>query len=302
MPTNTDRLLAIWSDLDRCEGCKDHRFANADAPRPGRPFQAPKTRPVLFMGEAPPPPGGLWKCRNGDNLRVRLFPSLPQWPADLDLDSAEALEHFIDLGYFFVQAMKWPLQHSSYGQLRREPQRLAFGHAVEAHLDEEVELLEPRAIVALGDAAWQACNVLTQRHGGVPSDLGVAEARGKHHQFLFAQGDAIPFHVTFLPGTTNERFTRGISGVIREDVGVFLECISGEWLCERAARKFWPFDLTAARGGRKGMTRSKALTPEDKDVLRRLKWARLWPPPPGRSWAEVLEELHRREHEGRLGT
>lgn len=225
-------LAEVWADVDRCEGCRDASFAKPDDPSPARPDRPPPTHPILFLGEAPPGPGGFWQPGNGDAVRRLLLPSLPEWPQALDWDSCEATTWFVDAGYFFVHTMKWPLLHHSYGRLTPRSKRLAVSHAVEAHLGSEVELMAPSAIVALGAGAWDGCRLLASRYGGAPlGDLRITAARLAHHSLHLPKGRDISLHTTFLPGDINERLG-GRGDTTRKDVVVFLDCIGGVSDCQ----------------------------------------------------------------------
>ena len=156
-----DELFRLWGQLDSCDPCRDVDYAKLESEPPGRPFLPPKDAALLFIGEAPPSSGGFWKCGNGDELRLRLLPLLPEWP-DLDPDTGAALEWFVEAGYFFIQAMKWPLKDSySY---QSASSRRALQHATACHLGEEIQLINPRGIVALGRAAWDGCSILSEKH------------------------------------------------------------------------------------------------------------------------------------------
>lgn len=281
-----DELVRLWNQLDLCDPCRHVDYAKPESKPPGRPFLPPKDAPLLFIGEAPPSSGGFWKCGNGDGLRSRLLPLLPAWP-NLDPDTEAALEWFVEAGYFFVQAMKWPLK-DSYNQ--SAPSSRALQHATACHLGDEIQLINPRGIVALGGAAWDACSMLSEKHGLVlPDRVGVDGARLRHHEFRLAPERHVPFHVTRLPGKRNDGF--GWARAILGDVDVFLGCDPKIKGCERAYREPAPPGRSHRTGKRDGRAEDKAA----REMLRRLKKANLWPPPSGQSFDEVVAELEHRE-------
>lgn len=279
-------LARVWADLDQCRGCRDPRFADSAAAAPAHPFRSPRPTPVLFLGEAPPKTGGFWRPRNSDAVRRLLLPILPAWPKRLDWDSQEAIDWFVDEGFFFVQAMKWTLAHQSYAKLTTRQKCLAVEHAVESHLISEIELMQPRAILALGMAAWDACLILVERYGQPAlSESRFARARLRHHVLRLRKQDEVPLHVTFLPGRINEKIARRIEAMT-DDVGVFLRCIDGSD-CEEGERKA-PSPAPRAR-------RSTVSKAEFGEWKKRLKAVGLW----GR-WGDMAptdfaEELARRE-------
>ena len=176
-----DELVRLWNQLDLCDPCRHVDYAKPESKPPGRPFLHPKDGALLFIGEAPPSSDGFWKCGNRDELRSRLLPHLPGWPS-LDPDTEAGLQWFVEAEYFFVQAMKWPLR-DSYNQ-QAAASRQALQHATACHLDAEINLMNPRGIVALGAAAWDACSILSEKYGLVLADrLGVDGARLQHHEF-----------------------------------------------------------------------------------------------------------------------
>jgi|GEM_PF-3780919 uracil-DNA glycosylase len=111
--------------------------------------------------------------------------------------------------------MKWPLATSYNAQSRAS--RLALQHALTSHLENEIEVMGPRHIVALGGAAWDACAELSGKHGRPLSErLGVDRDRLRHHTFRMATDQEVPLQVTRLPGRQNERF--GWAKVIEIDI------------------------------------------------------------------------------------
>lgn len=229
----SEALFRLWHELDSCDACRDEAYALPTVATPGRPHVAPRESCVLFVGEAPPRDGGFWTPGNGDGLRERLLPLLPGWADELDWDSIDGLNWFVDSGYFFVQAMKWPLKQSY--SLQDQASARALEHALASHLEAELALIDPRCIVALGGAAWDACTALSERHGlRLVEPLRVDKGRTRHHVFMPAKGRSLPLHVTRLPGKQNHRFKW--SPVIRHDIEVFLSCGSHTIACELTQR------------------------------------------------------------------
>jgi len=276
VPADQDELLCVWSELDRCQRCRDQAYALPDAPSPGRPFLAPRDECILFIGEAPPRGGGFWKPGNSDELRERLLTMLPEWPYGLERHSVAALERFVDAGYFFVQAMKWPLRASYNSQ--RTTSRVALQHALASHLENEIEAINPKGIIALGAAAMEACTALSKKHGlHTATRAGVDAERLHHHVFRMGSGRDVPLHTTRLPGRQNDRFKW--ASIIAHDLKVFGVCLKAP--------------PTAGRGRSKADRNREAHFA--REALRRLKAAGLWPPPEGRPFEEIMVELERRE-------
>ena len=201
----------------------------------------------------------------------------------MDCDSAGAVEWFVGARYFFVQAMKWPLKDSYNAQVSASQR--ALDHSLCSHLEDEIELIKPASIVALGGAAWEACAALSKKHGlPLAGRQGVDTDRLAHHVFRMATGREIPLHATRLPGKQNHRF--GWTPVIAHDIGVFLNCDRGPRDCEKVERQVAPSRRSRAQLN---------LDREDRELLRRLKEAALWPLPETMSLEEVMAELDRRE-------
>jgi uracil-DNA glycosylase len=292
-----DALFRLWTDLDRCDGCRDRRFADADAPHPARPFRLPPEAPILFIGEAPPKTGGFWKPRNGDAVRRLLLPTLPTWPDAIDWDSQEAIDWFVDAGFFFIQTMKWPLIRQSYLKLTTRQKCLAVDHAVGAHLGREIELIEPGAIIALGAAALDGCLLLAERCGGPPLDPSrVTRARLRHHGLRSPSGRIVPLHTTFLPGKINESVPQRLDA-IREDVGVFLRCIADGDHCEGVGRRSLTMPEKPNREGTV-VEGDEGFREWRRDISRRMKAVGLRPLPQGMTFEEAMLELERREGAG----
>ena len=220
------------SNLDQCKGCRDPQFEKPKALTPARPFRVPSENSILFIGEAPPDEGGFWKSQNDDAIRRLWFPCLQNTHlAALNPDSEEAMDLFVALSFFFVQAMKWPLK-KSYDKLTLSSRRLAVEHAVNEHLEDELGMINPRAIIALGNGAWHACSLLAEKNKStVLKRSGAEKLRGHHYELKMAHRQ-IPLHVTFLPGVMNERFSRDRIDAIRTDIPIYLDCIEKGGGCD----------------------------------------------------------------------
>ena len=158
------RYRQLYADMDDCQICRTAAISELDVPNPGRPFIRPQDSTVLFIGEAPPFTGGFWKLGNQDFVRyVLLSLLLDEFSlSQTDLHSEKALNAFVDRGFYFVQAIKWPLrQGTSYKSLKARERKSLIRHTAESHLQSELALIRPDAIVCLGSAAWDACASLT---------------------------------------------------------------------------------------------------------------------------------------------
>ena len=152
--------------------------------------------------------------------------------AALDPDSKDAIDLFVDSGFFFVQAMKWPMK--SYNKLKPILSRLAVEHAFIAHLDEEIHMINPQAIIALGNGAWHACSLLAQKYKSTALRcLGVEKLRGQHY-VLNMKDHQIPLHVTFLPGMLNEKFSPNRILFLQSDIPRFIDCLEKGASCAMA--------------------------------------------------------------------
>src|SRR5262249_34325864 len=111
--------------------------------------------------------------------------------------SAAALQAFLSQGFFLLQTLKWPLADGRRGVFGLTPavrERL-LRHTARAHLRRELALCAPQHIVALGNAAWQACTMLSER----PLPLrGVGALRSGDYQLWLSSGP-LPLNVTYLP-------------------------------------------------------------------------------------------------------
>ncbi len=197
----------LWSTfqegLNQCYGCRDKRFAKPTSPIPSRPFRMPSQNCVLFIGEAPPKNGGFWKPDNDDAVRRLLFPCLKLSRLDaIDSNSVQAINTFVDEGFFFVQAIKWPLI-KSYNKLSPVTSRAAIEHSFLTHLEAEINMINPRGIIALGNGAWHACRLFSSRQENHHLDRnGIEKIRCKHHN-VSVMTHQIPLHVTYLPGSAH---------------------------------------------------------------------------------------------------
>ncbi len=183
--------------------------------------------------------------------------------------------------------MKWTLAHQSYVRLTTRQKCSAVDHAVQAHLLREIELSQPRAIIALGTGAWNSCLLLAERYGQPPlGESRVAAARLRHHDLRRSNEAELPLHVTFLPGRINESDPDRMAA-IADDVGVFVRCLEAGCGCEAAERRAVTPRTTGRAAGEADEFRDWS--------SRRLRAVGLWPRPPGLTMEQVAQELERRE-------
>jgi uracil-DNA glycosylase len=159
-----------WGELQRgIDTCPDcHRlgvglFLSVDAP----PIRPPEPRAVklLFISEAPPITGGFWvRPPRPDDLRDQLLRILAQQGLQLRSSVSEGcLEDFCAQGLFLIQAVKWPLRESARNL--RPTERGLIEHGVRAHLEGELQRIQPTTIVPLGRVACYASGQMFASHG-----------------------------------------------------------------------------------------------------------------------------------------
>lgn len=224
--------------MDICKQCHVSQFADSNSIAPGRPYLRPRENPILFIGEAPPSQGGFWRLGNQDFVRNRVIGSVlnTSRKTQLDFDSEDAIRYFVGAGFYFVQALKWPFKKGvSYKSLPRALAHLAIEHSVKAHLERELVLIQPIAVICLGAAAWDSCSLLPGNDFKPLRSGDLKFHRLKHHKLILAHG-TIAMHLTYLP----VKRSKGRTEVMQADVPVFLECITNDASCEVANRVRFP--------------------------------------------------------------
>ncbi len=95
-------------------------------------------------------------------------------------------------------------------------------HAASAHLRGELSAIAPRAILAMGNAALQACRAISERPDSISAGK-VAEVRTSngHAASVVLQGQPIPLEATFLPVSENMR-KPARRDLIEQDIAAFL--------------------------------------------------------------------------------
>lgn len=117
-------------------------------------------------------------------------------------NTAQVLAAFMERGYFLLQALKWPLK-KSFNHFGPAQQRRLVEHSASAHLRSEVHALKPRAILAMGKAAWMSC-LFISGNTYPPADLGF-ESSLNQERTITLEGQVIPWLATYLPVDQNLR-------------------------------------------------------------------------------------------------
>lgn len=170
--------------------------------------------------------GGFWRTNGDDDLRSQLVFILRRLGGCLDESSGDVMTNFLAAGLFLLQALKWPLakrdrkKRPSFGQLGSAQRTRLISHANESHLLPELMLLRPRAILAMGNAAWQACVEFIPGDGARLRKLGIRDVRGQCFEARLGS-TSVPLGATLLPVDQNMRIGTNAS-LIRQDVEAFL--------------------------------------------------------------------------------
>lgn len=118
----------------------------------------PRRKAILFISEAPPPGGGFWTNARPDDLREKLLRLLKLSSSGED----RGLTAFCSAGYYLLQSFPRPLKSSIAG-IRYEDLKFLLEHPVKTHLYQQIEFLQPSAILALGRPASTAVSLLWPR-------------------------------------------------------------------------------------------------------------------------------------------
>ena len=98
-------------------------------------------------------------------------------------------------GYFLLQSLKWPLV-KTFNHLGPRQQRRLIEHSARAHVGPEVETLRPKAILAMGKAAWLSCRVLSgqsNNDAGAPFEQDLGEIH-----LITVNGEQTKWMTTYL--------------------------------------------------------------------------------------------------------
>lgn len=150
----------IQDSIRTCRKCLDVQGSVFQAFQGDWPMiPPPPARAFLFISEAPPKDGGFWAIQSRtskqDDLREKLLPLLKLAPGGSD----RGLTDFRDAGYFLLQSFPRPLKISLGGAKTADIVRL-LRHPVKVHLQEQIDLFTPSAILALGRPASAALCLL----------------------------------------------------------------------------------------------------------------------------------------------
>ena len=192
----------VWSqietNIDTCARCKSEPLFDTETIHPARPWSPVHRGRLLLISENPPITGGFWENKSDDGLRQNILGLLKiSYKGN---DQLAALESFlsyrnsIGLQFFLIQTLKWPYaknlrqEKKGYSQYRRSPRmRRLIEHTVSAHLAAEIGSILPVAILAMGNAAWDACRELSRNKSELPNG-GIETIRGYHYTLQFASG------------------------------------------------------------------------------------------------------------------
>lgn len=189
----------IQRDVDTCSVClPDDAFKSYEY-HPARPKYPRHTGRILFLSEAPPQSGGFWTESRADDLRIKLMQLLGISPRG---NTPQVIASFMEKGYFLLQALKWPLK-KSFNHFGPVQQRKLVEHSASAHLNNEIQALKPRAILAMGKAAWMSC-LLMSTSSSCRFDQGF-EGNLNEKQTITLQGHVILWRATYLPVDQNLR-------------------------------------------------------------------------------------------------
>ena len=220
----------IEANIDTCDRCKSEPLLDTKTIAPARPWNPAHHGRLLFISENPPITGGFWKTKSDDRLRqnilrlLKIPPSGNDHPATLELFLSH--RNSIGLQFFLIQTLKWPYaenlreEKKGYNQCRHSlSMRRLIEHTVSAHLGAEIGAICPIGILAMGNAAWDACRELSKNKSELPNG-GIETVRGYPYTLHLASG-SIALNVTHLPVGRNMNYPKR-AREISQDFDVFL--------------------------------------------------------------------------------
>jgi hypothetical protein len=148
--------------------------------------------------------GGFWEWRVPDSLRINVLTLLRDRDLQVpdNFNSQEALDAFVAGGFFLVHTLKWPIANKkTYNKLGPAQKRRLVGHAAPRHLQNEIKTLAPKGILAMGNAAWDACRRLSA-DSNLPA-AGVEDACGRKDLFMNFLNRKISINASRLPTDYN---------------------------------------------------------------------------------------------------
>jgi uracil-DNA glycosylase len=220
----------IETNTDACDRCKSEPLFDSETITPARPWNPVHHGRLLFISENPPITGGFWENKSDDGLRqniIRLL-KIPHNGNDhhAALESFLSHQNSIGLQFFLIQTLKWPYaknlrqEKKGYNQYRHSTRmRRLIEHTVSAHLGVEIGTICPIGILAMGNAAWDACRELSKNKSDLPNG-GIETVRGCPYTLQLASG-SIALNVTHLPVGRNMNYPKR-AREIRQDIEDFL--------------------------------------------------------------------------------
>jgi len=235
MTLTKEAWAAIQHGCDDCAICRGDAGLDTKGAVPGRPWWPECQGRLLLVSEAPPVTGGFWRTGQYDDLREHLFCILQglgcRFPNDLHSDVA--IRSFLAENLFLLRTVKWPLAKGNhkwrpnFNRLRPHIQDTLVTHTTATHLGPELVSLAPKAVLAMGTAAWRACGTFVRTRTDL-HNLRVTAARGQVYE-MAVENQGIPLDVTLLPVGQNMR--RPVdAATIREDIGIFFRRYRGTQL------------------------------------------------------------------------
>jgi uracil-DNA glycosylase len=223
----SDTWAATQRNCDECLDCRANPRLVTTGVSPARPWWPERQGRIVLVSEAPPMSGGFWNTGVYDDLRDNLFCILQglglRLPNDFHADTA--IRVFLQHDLFLLQTVKWPLAREkhrrSFNHFSRTDQDTLVTHTRADHLGPELQLLAPRAVLAMGTAAWQACATYVPGQG---RDARLGEVRGRSFEAII-DNRAVPLDVTSLPVGQNMRRVEE-AALIRTEIATFMRRVT----------------------------------------------------------------------------
>ena len=223
----TDAWAAAQQRCDECAGCRVNRLLVTTGQRPARPWWPECLGRIVLISEAPPSSGGFWETGQYDDLRENLVCILQglglRFPSDFRGEAA--IRAFMGHNLFLLQTVKWPFvkdkNRRSFNHLGRRNQDAPIEHTIAEHLGKELRLLAPRAVLAMGTAAAQACATYVRGHA---RGLRIGQLRGQSFEAII-DDRLVPLDVTSPPVDQNMRRVEE-AAVIRDEILKFMRRVA----------------------------------------------------------------------------